>query len=110
MTIDITTTGRRSGAPRRIEIWFLLVDERIWIAGTPGPRDWMANLAADPHLVFHLKESVRADLHAVAHAVTDAADRRRVFEADVAEWYRGQCDLEVLVADAPLVEVRFTSS
>ena len=30
-TIDITTTGRRSGQPRRIEIWMMVVDERFFI-------------------------------------------------------------------------------
>ena len=64
LTIDITTIGRHSGRPRRIEIWFLNIDDRIWIAGTPGPRDWMANLVAEPRFVFHLKESVAADLEA----------------------------------------------
>ena len=54
-TIDITTTGRRSGKSRRVEIWMLDVDGRFFITGTPGPRDWLANLLADPSLVVHLK-------------------------------------------------------
>ena len=49
-TIDITTTGRRTGRPRRIEIWMLDVDGRYFITGTPGRRDWLANLSADPKL------------------------------------------------------------
>ena len=32
-TIDITTTGRRSGAARRIEIWMMVVDDRFFITG-----------------------------------------------------------------------------
>ena len=47
LTIDLTTTGRHSGRPRRIEIWMLKVGDRIVITGTPGPRDWYANLCAD---------------------------------------------------------------
>ena len=35
LTIDITTIGRHSGAPRRIEIWFLNIDGGIYITGTP---------------------------------------------------------------------------
>ena len=108
LTIDITTTGRRSGEPRRIEIWFLNVDGRIFITGTPGRRDWLANLLADPHLTFHLKESTTADLDAEAHPVTDEATRRRVLEHASASWYRGQASIDDLVATAPLVEVTFT--
>ena len=38
-TIDLTTFGRRSGLPRRIEIWWFQVDDRFVITGTPGRRD-----------------------------------------------------------------------
>ena len=34
-TIDITTTGRRSGAPRRIEIVFYRLGEDIYLSGIP---------------------------------------------------------------------------
>jgi deazaflavin-dependent oxidoreductase (nitroreductase family) len=54
-TIDITTTGRRSAEPRRVEIWMLDIDGRFFITGTPGPRDWLANLRANPSLTVHLK-------------------------------------------------------
>ena len=56
-TIDITTTGRRSGLPRRIEIVFHNFDGRIYISGLPSRRKraWLANLEADPHLTLHLK-------------------------------------------------------
>ncbi|MDQ2999008.1 MAG: nitroreductase/quinone reductase family protein [Chloroflexota bacterium] len=47
-TIDITTIGRTSGEPRRIEIWFHNVDGHIYITGTPGRRSWYANLRANP--------------------------------------------------------------
>ncbi len=107
LTIDITTTGRQSGRPRRLEIWFLNVDDRIYITGTPGARDWYANLLADPTLTFHLKESIQADLAATASPVTDGATRRAVFEHDSAAWYRSQTELDDLVANAPMVEVTF---
>ncbi len=110
MTIDITTTGRQSGRPRRIEIWFLNIDDRIYITGTPGPRDWLANLRADPALTFHLKGSVQADLQATAVEVTDLDERRRVFRAASAQWYLNQGDgLTVLVDEAPMVRLTFTA-
>ena len=61
-TIDITTTGRRSGHARRIEIWMLDVDGRFFITGTPGRRDWLANLVEQPSLVVHLKRRAHLDL------------------------------------------------
>ena len=106
LTIDLTTTGRRTGEPRRIEIWMLKIGERIVITGTPGPRDWFANLVADPACIIHLKERVRADLPATATPITDPDLRTEVFEHIEATWYRRQGeDLETLVAEAPMVEI-----
>jgi hypothetical protein len=38
-TIDITTIGRSSGLPRRIETWFYRVDDQVYLTGSPGRRD-----------------------------------------------------------------------
>jgi deazaflavin-dependent oxidoreductase (nitroreductase family) len=106
-TIDITTTGRRSGQARRIEIWMLDVDGRFFITGTPGRRDWLANLRADPRMTVHLKRRAGVDMPARAEVVSDPAIRRRVLEHLGARWYRGQAALDELVARAPMVEVTF---
>jgi deazaflavin-dependent oxidoreductase (nitroreductase family) len=106
-TIDITTTGRRSGQPRRLEIWMMVVDDRFFITGTPGPRDWLANLRAHPEFVVHLKGSEPLDLDAVASEVVDEPTRRLVLEHLTTTWYRGQVPLDELVATAPMVEVSF---
>jgi deazaflavin-dependent oxidoreductase (nitroreductase family) len=105
-TIDITTTGRRSGLPRRIETWFYNVDGRIYLSGSPGRRDWYANLQADPRLVFHLKESVRADLPARARPITDAEERRRVVTGIFALLGR-LGDPDEWEARSPIAEVEF---
>jgi deazaflavin-dependent oxidoreductase (nitroreductase family) len=74
--IDITTTGRKSHEPRRIEIVFHNIDGRLIISGSPSPRKraWITNLEADPHLTFHLKRGpAPADLPATARVITDDA-------------------------------------
>lgn len=107
--VDITTTGRQSGEPRRIEIWFHRFDGRYFITGVPTrPRSWYANLVARPEFVFHLKESLTADLPATARPITEAAERRRVFDAIVPAINREvpvEFDAEEWLANAPLVEV-----
>lgn len=104
-TVDITTTGRRSGLPRRLEIWVLDLDGRLFITGTPGPRDWLANLRVHPRLVIHLKRRAGVDLPARAAVVDDPATRRLVLEHASAAWYRGQSAVEDLLASAPIVEL-----
>ena len=106
-TIDITTTGRNSGQPRRIEVWRYRYDNRIFLSGSPGTRDWYANLLVKPEFTFHLKGSVQADLPAIAHPVTDETERRKVMPSIHDELGRGAGDLEEFVARSPLVEVEF---
>ncbi len=105
-TVDITTTGRRSGQPRRIETWSYNVGGRIYLSGTPGRRGWYANLVAHPAFTFHLKRSAHADLSARARPIVDQAERRRVI-AGIHELLGGGRDLDAWVRGAPLVEVLF---
>ncbi|HEU5327187.1 MAG: nitroreductase family deazaflavin-dependent oxidoreductase [Thermomicrobiales bacterium] len=104
-TIDITTTGRRSGQPRRKEIVFHNIGGRLYISGTPRPRkrDWLRNLEADPHLTFHLKGDVQADLPATARVIEDEAERRTILAQVARNW--GRDDVEEMVRYSPLIEV-----
>src|SRR5690349_12539398 len=77
-TIDVTTIGRNSGEPRRIEIWFYRYDGRFFLSGSPGTRDWYGNLLAHPEFTFHLKGSTQADLPAIARPIEDPGERREV--------------------------------
>lgn len=104
--IDITTTGRDSGQPRRIEIAFFHLDGRVFITGSPGTRAWLANLKADPHMTFHLKRGVSADLPATARVVTDEAERRAVATAACTAWNRLH-QVDAFVAGSPVIEVVF---
>ena len=79
MVVDITTTGRRSGQPRRIEIWCHLMDGQLFLAASPGPRSWYANLYANSEVTLHLKDEVKADIPVSARPITDQAERRDVF-------------------------------
>lgn len=84
-TVDITTTGARTGRPRRIEVWFYRVDGRIYLSSSPASRGWYANVVANPEFVFHLKNGVRADLRAVGTPVLDGTQREAVFTSIIAD-------------------------
>jgi len=103
-TIDITTRGRKTGQPRRKEIWFHNVAGHLYITGTPGRRDWYANLLAHPEFTFHLKQSVRADLPARATPILDRAQRREIIAA-IHQKLSGNRDLDAWVEGSPLVAV-----
>ena len=103
--IDITTVGRKTGKPSKIEIVFHNFDGVLYITGTPGRRDWYANLVANPQFTFHLKQGTQADLPATAIPITDAATRRQVLTKVVEKWNK-QAELEAYVESSPLVEVQ----
>lgn len=103
-TIDITTTGRKTGQPRRLEIWFHNIDGVLYITGLPGQRSWYANLLAQPAFTFHLKGRVHADLPAHARAITEPQERRRVLSAILARLKR-EAELADWLERSPLVEV-----
>jgi len=125
-TIDITTTGARTGRPRRIEVWFYRVDGQIYLSTSPTRRGWYANILANPRFTFHLKNGVRADLPAVGTPVLENGRRRAVFSGIIddlnqpwnpagirqpveplAEWMEGSPLVRVEFPDVEFPEVQF---
>ena len=114
-TVDITTTGARTGQPRRIEIWFHRVDGRYYLSSFPARPGWYANLRANPRFTVHLKRGVTVDLAATAVPVSDAGQRRHVLQHIVDDLTQPHnpgrivqpARLEAWVAGSPLTEIVF---
>jgi deazaflavin-dependent oxidoreductase (nitroreductase family) len=105
--IDLTTTGRRTGQPRRIEIYLHNLGGRLIISGMPRPgrtRAWLRNVEADGNVTIHLKgDDVSADLPATARVITEPAEREALLRGVARNW--GRSDLDVMVEHSPLIEV-----
>lgn len=102
--IDLTTKGRRTGRPRRIQIFLHDQDGVLFISGIPRAdrtRDWIHNVIADPRVVVHLKQSMAADIPAIASVVTDEAERRPLIAAAAQRW--GRTDVEEMMRHSPLI-------
>ena len=106
-TVDLTTIGRRTGRPARIEIWWFHVDGRFIITGTPGPRDWYANVLDDPAIVIHANGD---DYPARAVPITDETIRAAVFDHPDTRWYSSQAERRHLIDEAPMIEIDFRAS
>lgn len=72
---DIVTTGRVSGKPHEIEIWFGVMDGAMYLISGNGPgADWYRNMLAHPEVTVKLA----GDEHVGrARDVTDPDERRR---------------------------------
>ena len=106
--IDITTTGRKSGQPRRIEIAFSQLRRPFTISPVSrghrsgvGSPTWRRN----PSFTFHLKQDLPADLPALARPISDPTERRQVLEMVARGWDR--TDIDEMVRYSPLIEVTF---
>ena len=103
--VDISTTGRKSGQERRIEIVMHNIDGRLYMSGQPSRRrrSWLANLDANPKFTLHVKRGARADLPATAREITELSERRQVLEQVARNWKRD--DVDTMVQYSPLIEV-----
>ncbi len=51
----LTTTGRVTGRPHEIEIWFALVPETLYMLSGGGDRsDWVKNLRRNPDVIVRI--------------------------------------------------------
>ncbi|MDY7102162.1 MAG: nitroreductase/quinone reductase family protein [Actinomycetota bacterium] len=71
----LTTTGRRTGRPHRIEIWYGADGDRLYLlAGGGRAADWVRNLLADPSVLVELHGENRP---ATARVVEDGDEAER---------------------------------
>lgn len=93
----LTTTGRVSGQPHTIEIWFAL-DQRVlyMLAGGGYSSDWVKNLLRTPEVKVRLRDIVfDGQARVVDQPAEDALARRLVLakyeprdNGDLGEWGR----------------------
>jgi hypothetical protein len=90
-----------------VEIWWFHVEGRFIITGTPGLRDWYANVLANPEVVIHVAGQ---DLPALAHPMRDPDIRAAVFDTPSTRWYSTQAQRQRLIDESPMIEVVFVEA
>ena len=79
--LTLTTTGRRSGVPRRTPLNYAIFDGRVYLlCGFGAHADWYRNLAADPEVTLALPGRV---VHGRATPVVDPVEAERAMLAVV---------------------------
>jgi deazaflavin-dependent oxidoreductase (nitroreductase family) len=89
----LTTKGRRTGRPRRIEIWFAAAegpDTIYMLAGGRERAGWVRNLRAEPHVTIEIADRRFDGIARIVAAPAEDETARRV----VYEKYRNDDDLE----------------
>jgi deazaflavin-dependent oxidoreductase (nitroreductase family) len=100
----LTTTGRVSGRPHRIEIWFAIDQDRLYMLAGGGDRsDWVKNLRRDPAVTIEVGAG-RGE--GQARLVTDPTEDRRArtlvhdkyapsYRGDLSRWRRSALPVAV---------------
>jgi deazaflavin-dependent oxidoreductase (nitroreductase family) len=80
----LTTTGRVTGRPHEIEIWFSLVPETrtlYMLAGGGDRADWVRNLRREPAVTVHFSgEGLKGEARVVEDGEEDELARRLLVE------------------------------
>jgi deazaflavin-dependent oxidoreductase (nitroreductase family) len=70
----LTTTGRRSGVSREIEIWFTRRKGRFYVIAEHGERaQWVRNLRANPRVQWRVAGAISAGVARVIDPALDPA-------------------------------------
>lgn len=100
----LTTTGRKSGRPHEIEIWFCLQDATLYMLSGGGEKsDWVANLVANPAVTVRLGDRTFSGIARVVNEPSEDALARKLllekyepgYAGDLKEW--GETALPIAV-------------
>ena len=106
----LTTLGRRSGRPHRIEIWFAVRDGRAYmLSGGRDRSDWVRNMMANPRVTVELAGETHAAIARVLEPNT--AEDQLARELLVAKYAHAEEDLDEWGRSSlPVVLAFFTSA
>ncbi len=86
----LTTTGRRSGRPHRIEIWYASYGDTLYLLSGGGrSSDWVQNLCADPVVLVELNGESRPARARVVQPGDEAEQARALVFAKYAPRFSG---------------------
>ncbi len=100
----VTTRGRNTGRPHRIEIWFVVLDSAVWVnSGGRDRSDWVRNLDADPKLELEIGNA-SWPAEATVHQELGEHPARERLAARYQGWETGQ-QLSAWATDGLLIEI-----
>jgi deazaflavin-dependent oxidoreductase (nitroreductase family) len=103
--VYVTTTGRRTGRPHTIEIWFVLLDGGFYLLSGGGrSSDWVRNLLADPNVLVRLGDATRRGVARPVEGSPEDDQIRRLMAGKYQGWKEGR-PLSNWARTALLVEI-----
>jgi deazaflavin-dependent oxidoreductase (nitroreductase family) len=89
----VTTTGRSSGRPHTIEIWFALHDARVYVLSGGGEAsDWVKNIRVSPTVGLRIGDRDMICRAYVVEDTNEGAMARRLLVEKYRPRYSGDLD------------------
>jgi deazaflavin-dependent oxidoreductase (nitroreductase family) len=89
----VTTTGRRTGRPHTIEIWFGARGDTLYLLSGGGDgADWLRNLRADPGVRVRIGDETTSGTARLVEDPEEDLLARRLLPEKYAPRYRGSLD------------------
>ena len=87
----LTTTGRMSGRPHEIEIWFGAKGTSIYLLSGGGDRsDWVKNLLKDPHVSVYIAKHHFNGMARIVKDEQEETSARYMLAEKYQEWEDGR--------------------
>jgi deazaflavin-dependent oxidoreductase (nitroreductase family) len=89
-TVQLTTTGRRSGKPHTVTVWFVVDGETLCLSTLDPTRDWIRNAKKTPEVRLDFGGTVLAgQLRLVTDPALDARIRQALRDKYWIAWVGG---------------------
>ncbi len=86
----LTTTGRVSGKPHEIEIWFGILDGTLYLLSGGGDKsDWVKNIIGNSAVTVRIAKHTFVGTARVVNDENEAAPVRKVLAAKYQQWRPG---------------------
>lgn len=87
----LTTTGRKSGNPHEIEIWFGIQGNSLYLlSGGGDDSDWVRNLRANPNVTVRIAKHTFTGIARIVSEDQEATMARHMLAGKYQGWKEGQ--------------------
>lgn len=91
--IHLTTTGRKTGKPRTVELWFAVNGGKVYLSHEGEETDWMKNIKKNEQVAF---EIAGRGFTGKARYLKDGEDGAWIAKVALYEKYYGKASKEVI--------------
>jgi hypothetical protein len=91
--IHLTTRGRKTGKTHKLELWFAVINGKVYLSHEGEETDWMMNIRNDERVLFEIGGK---EFHGKAHYIEDFTEEAWTGKVALYEKYYGKASKETI--------------